>query len=358
LLPTRKFHTGKGTGRLLITNTGKYATLNKMAVNSSRIYRFLSPWLCAGAVLVFFTSFFAALPNPAHAAKNIAIVSIDEEPTTIRTIKGIKKALDRSGFQVTYMEAVLTGHTEDDARIMSDLRKFAPTLFVTISSYATHVIAGEFPDRPIIFANVMNPKAGGFVRSMDHPGGRITGAALDIPADLQFKYFQRVVGKINTMGVIYSSETENIIRQAEAAASARGIDLISLKIESEKEIPRAIDSLCKVSEALWSVADHTVYTPQSTKHIVLQTLRNRIPMMGFSQALVEAGGLFTLDFDFKNIGEQAGEIASRVLFGADPGQIPVSTPGVIYFKYNEKTAEQISIKIPDDLLAVAKEVIK
>ena len=109
---------------------------------------------------------------------------------------------------------------------------------------------------------------------------------------------------------------------------------------------------------MWSVADHTVFTPQSTKHIILQTLRYQIPLMGFSQSVVEAGGLFSLDFDFKDIGRQAGDIAVRVLHGTAPGTIPVATPGFIYFTYNEKTAERIKIKIPEDLLAVAKEVIK
>jgi len=314
--------------------------------------------IIAGVYIVLSAAAVAVFPGQALAAKKIAIVSIDEEPSTIRTIKGIKKALDRSGFEVNYLEAILTGHVENDARAIDEIREFTPQLFITISSYATQEISRLFPATPIIFSNVINPLSSGFVKSMKEPGGMITGAALDIPPDMQFKYFQRVVGKINNLGVIYSSETENIIHQAEAAAAERGIRLVSIKVRSEKEIPGAIDSLCRVADALWSVADHTVYTPQSTRHIVLQTLRNRIPMMGFSQSLVEAGGLFTLDFDFKDIGRQAGEIAARVLVGAKPGQIPVSTPGVIYFKYNEKTALQIDIKIPDDLLAVAKEVIK
>jgi len=332
--------------------------LKNTSLYTSRTRRLFN-WLII--VVVYFllsATIIAALPGQALAAKKIAIVSIDEDPSTIRTIKGIKKALDRSGFEIVYLEVMLTGHSENDARVMGEIKTFNPYLFITISSYATQEISRAYPSTPIIFSNVMNPMSSGFVKSMNQPGGMITGAALDIPPDMQFKYFQRVVGKINNLGVIYSSETENIILQAEEAARERGIRLVSLKVESEKDIPRAIDSLCRVADALWSVADHTVYTPQSTRHIVLQTLRNRIPMMGFSQSLVEAGGLFTLDFDFKDIGRQAGEIASRVLIGTRPGQIPVSTPGVIYFKYNEKTALQIGTVIPDDLLAVAKEVIK
>jgi len=310
------------------------------------------------ATLTVLTVLLVLCPARAGAGPKIAIVSIDEESSTLRTIKGIKQSFDRSGLTVDYHDATLSGHPATDSEVIRSLRAFDPELFITVGSYATSVVSQNFPKRPIIFATVINPMASGFVKTMYRPAGNITGAALDIPADIQFKYFQRVVGDIRRMGVIYSDETENIIRQAEIAARALGIELVSVKIKTEKDIPRAIDSLCKVSDALWSVADHNVYTPQSTRHIILQTLRNRIPMMAFSQSLVESGGLFTLDFDFKDIGRQAGEIARRVLRGENPGEIPVSTPGVIYFKYNEKTADQIAVDIPEDLLAIAKEVIK
>lgn len=328
----------------------------KMTVPSPR-----RPWLTHRLIAILvLTALCAAvtLPTPVWGAKRIAIVYIDQDPSTQRTIKGVMKAFDRSGVQATYQESLLRGHEQSDAATLDTLRAFDSDLFITIGSYATLTISEAFPAKPIIFATVMNPKASGFIASMNRPGGSITGAALDIPCDIQFEYFKRVVGKIRKMGVIYSSETQHIIEEAGPAAAASGIRLVPIKIQSEKDIPQAIDSLCKVSDVLWSVADHTVYSPQSTRHIILQTLRYRIPMMAFSQALVEAGGLFTLDFDFKDIGRQAGEIAVRVLRGTPPGDIPVTTPGVIYFKYNEKTADQLSLQIPEDLLAVAKEVVK
>ncbi|MCP4570542.1 MAG: hypothetical protein GY841_23405 [FCB group bacterium] len=294
----------------------------------------------------------------ASAADNVAIIAIDQEPTTIRTIKGIKKAINRFDVEVAFHEAYLSGDQTADKQSLAALQDFNPSVFVTIGSYATEKIAEAFPQHPIIFANVINPQASGFVASMENPGGDITGASLDIPPEMQFKYLQKVVGSIKTIGVLYSSETENIIRQATVAATALGMTLIAVRVDSEKDIPRSIDSLCQVSDVLWSVADRKVYTPQSTRHIILQTLRNKVPLMGFSQSLVEAGGLFTLDFDFKDVGRQAGDIVVRVLHGSLPSQIKVTTPGIIYFKYNEKTAGQIQIEIPDELLAIAKEVIK
>ena len=299
-------------------------------------------------------------PASAKIVQKIGIISIDQEPSTTRTIRGITKSISLSKIDVVYEEIILIGNPATDQATLSKLGKFQPDLIITIGSFATQKASEYFPDKPIIFATVMNPVASGFVKSMNDPGGLITGAALDIPPEIQFKYFKQVAGQLKSIGVIYSEETENIIEPARIAAKQLGIKLVAVKIESEKAIPQAIDSLCQVVDAFWSVADHNIYTPNSTRYIILQTLRYRIPMMGFSRALVEGGGLFTLDFDFKDIGRQAGEIATRVLLGKPPGEIPVSTPGagVIYFKYNEKTASQIDLQIPEELLAIAKEVIR
>jgi putative ABC transport system substrate-binding protein len=359
LLLVRKFWSGwPNFFSKIIMDARITAPLNVMIKSLSQKTR---EWHHAFVMIILFSFLTVVLslnPVSAYAVNKVAIISIDEEFSTIRTGKGIKKSLNRSGIQIEYQESTLSGHSENDARTVQLLREFDPQLFITIGSYATLKMSEAFPNKPIIFATVMNPIASGFIASIQRPGGNITGAALDIPPDMQFKYFKRVVGDIKTMGVLYSSETENIIKQARVAAKQLGIELIARKVASEKEIPEAIDSLCQKSDALWSVADHNVYTPHSTKYIILHTLRNSVPMMGFSQALVEAGGLFTLDFDFKDIGRQAGDIAVRVLKGKRPGDIAVTAPGVIYFKYNEKTANKINLKIPEDLLAIAKEVVK
>jgi putative ABC transport system substrate-binding protein len=310
--------------------------------------------------LIFFIPGIFINSTYASSTKNIAIICIDDDPSTQRTIRGLKKPLDLSGFEVSYKKAILTGEQSADAAIMNEISSFNPDLLITIGSFATLTTSRYFPNKPIIFATVMNPSASGFISSMNRPGGNISGAALDVPPDIQFKYFQKVVGRIKTMGVIYSNETENLIRPAQIAAKQLGIELVARKIESEREIPKALDSLCAVVDAFWTVADQKIFTQQSTQHIILQTLRHGIPLMGFSRALVEAGGLFTLDFDFKDIGRQTGEIAVKVFNGIHPSKIPVSTPGagIIYFKYNAKTAKLISLQIPEELLAIAKEVIR
>jgi len=87
-------------------------------------------------------------------------------------------------------------------------------------------------------------------------------------------------------------------------------------------------------------------------------MRKGIPFMGFSRHVVESGALFALDFDYKAVGQQAGQIVNQIIAGEDPGQISVTLADVIWFHYNEKTAKHINVQIPGEMIAVAKEVYR
>jgi putative ABC transport system substrate-binding protein len=231
-------------------------------------------------------------------------------------------------------------------------------MILTVGTQATEIISSKVTDRPIIFSAVLNPVTSGFVKSLSEPGGNITGASLDIPPDIQFNYFKRVITNLRKIGVLYTAETANLIPPAKVLATAAGLELQAIEIKNEKELPVALDKLMQSVDALWSVADRNLFSPNMTKFILLSTLRNGKPLMGFSKNLVESGALFALDYDYKDIGRQAGQIVSEIISGRPPASIPVAVPGVLYFHYNEKTAKHINVTIPDDLAAVAKEVFR
>jgi putative ABC transport system substrate-binding protein len=288
----------------------------------------------------------------------LAIVYSDSLKTTIRTIKGIKSTVDRHYESTVYYEYLLTSNLSQIEKQIDELRQNNPRLILTVGSFATKIVSERIKNKPVIFSAVLNPETSGFVESLRRPGGNITGASLDIPPDIQFKYFKRVIRSLKRVGVLYTEETANLIPPAQALAREAGLELHAIKVNSEKEIPAALDSLSRYVDALWSVADANIYSPRSTRYILLKTLRNGIPFMGFSRNLVESGALFALDYDYKDIGRQAGKIALRVLSGKSPAAIPVAVPGIIWFHYNEKTASHINVKIPEELAAVAKEVYR
>jgi putative ABC transport system substrate-binding protein len=288
----------------------------------------------------------------------LAIVFSDSLETTLRTIKGIKSGITLQNATTSFVEFYCPAQSDSIEQKIAELSRLNPKLILTIGSYATQIVSNRIKDKPIIFSSVLNPEVSGFVKSLTTPGGNITGASLDIPPDIQFKYFKRVIKGLKKVGVLYTNETENMIPPATALAKAAGLELIAIKITGEKEIPAALEKLNRSVDGFWSVADANLFSPSSTRFILLNTLRNGKPFMGFSKNMVESGALFALDYDYKDIGRQAGRIALEVLAGRHPSTIPVAVPGIIWFHYNEKTAKHISIVIPDDLAAVAKEVYR
>jgi putative ABC transport system substrate-binding protein len=158
--------------------------------------------------------------------------------------------------------------------------------------------------------------------------------------------------------VLYTSETEPLIQEAKSVSSDLGIKLVAQPIQSEKEIPAVLEKLKNEVDGIWAVADPLIFTPQSTQFILLFTLRNGLPLMGLTPSFVQAGALFTLAPDYKDVGRQAGEMALEIISGKSPTNIPVTMPRMIYLYLNLKTAEQINLLISPDLIEVAKEVFK
>lgn len=316
-----------------------------------------------GRKFISFVGLFIALIFPVARGLSaqeirLAIVHTDSLESTLRAIKGIRSTISASYSTVNYTQVLLPADSAGIAAKLSQLRQINPKLILTVGTQATNIIADNIPDKPIVFSAVLNPVTSGFVKSLINPGGNITGSSLDIPPDIQFNYFKRVVSGLKKIGVLYTKETANLIPPAKVLAKAAGLELEAIEIISEKELPAALDRLIRSVDALWSVADQHLYSPNATKFILLNTLRNGKPLMGFSKNLVESGALFALDYDYKDIGKQAGQIAIEIISGKPPASTPVAVPGVLYFHYNEKTAKHINLVIPDDLVAVAKEVFR
>lgn len=241
---------------------------------------------------------------------------------------------------------------------VNSIKKSEPSLIVTIGSSATSLAKESFSDIPIVFSAVKYPVLSGFVSPTLEPGSNITGASLDIPTDVQLSYFKRIIPNLKKVGVLYTESTESLITHARIVARSLGLELVAINVASDKDLPQALDSLGRVVQGIWSVADPNLFRPQQTRYILLQSVRKGLPFMGFSRFVVESGALCALDFDYKAVGFQAGRIATRILGGEHPSNIEVTVADVIWFHYNEKTAKRIDVEIPQELASIAKEVFR
>jgi len=298
------------------------------------------------------------MPETVAAGTDIAVFIRDSLTSTTRTLRGAKKVIKREHPDVVFHSFLIHNESDRNLDVVDSLAKVKPRLILTVGSAATEFAQSNFQNIPIVFAAVKYPVLSGFVESMARPGSNSTGASLNIPIDVQFRYLGEIVPDLKRIGVFYTDNTAGLITQAKIVAKSVGKELVAIKIDDIKDVPQALDSLAATAQAIWTVADPKLFDPRSTRYVLLNALRKGIPLMGFSRHIVESGALFALDFDYKAIGVQAGGIVNRVVAGADPGSIPVTMVDALWFHYNEKTAERIDVKIPDELVAVAKEVYR
>lgn len=291
-------------------------------------------------------------------AQTVVVLSVDTLTSTTRTISGCKGVVSADLVQARFVHFVLADDAARRQRQIDSINAQKPGVILAVGSFATQFAQKNFPKTPIVFSSVMYPVISGFVQSMNSPGGNTTGASLTISPEIQFKYFKRIIPNLKSIGVLYSTNTASLIPASTIVAKELGFRLIALPVNGERELPSALDSLTRSCDGIWSLADPILFSPQATKYILLNTLKSGKPFMGFSRNVVESGALFALDFDYKAIGRQAGSQITQILHGSLPSEIPVTSPDIIWFHYNEKTAQRLGVSMPSDLIAIAKEVYR
>jgi putative tryptophan/tyrosine transport system substrate-binding protein len=294
-----------------------------------------------------------AICGRASAERQVAIIYSDSTKHTLRTIAGLQFTLKESLTDCKVKEFYLVGAGES---LKSALESVHPDILVTIGSSSTAFADRAFPNTPVVFAKVLNPIESGFIQSWEAPGRHVTGAALDIPAELQLQKFLSMIPHLKKVGVIYTEKTRRLVEQAKKAASGLGLQIVPYELAVAKQLPEAIDSLCRSVDGIWTIADEELSTPQFVRYILLETLRSRIPVMGFNQTFVESGALFCLEADYKYVGIQAAELVKRVLNGSDPARTRATLSEVNYLYLNLKTGKLLNINLPAELLSVAKEI--
>ena len=287
--------------------------------------------------------------------RRIVIAKSSESPFFQAAAEGVKKEIRKGNVDPVFIEYDLSVESPEKKQI-AKIRELNPDLIITIGSKSTAFLSKHIRDIPIVFSAVLNPISSGFIQSMRSSGSNLTGSSLDIPISTQLEKFKLIVPGMKKLGVICTRDSEPVVQEAQRVCRQIGLELVPAVISSEKEIPEAIESLGQKVDGLWAVADTVVFTPQSTQYLLLYTLRQGIPFQGPFTSFVKAGALFTLAWNDKDVGRQAGELAVKVLAGENPKYIPITTPRMIYLILNLRTAEQINLDIPPHIVSVAKEV--
>jgi ABC-type uncharacterized transport system substrate-binding protein len=215
---------------------------------------------------------------------------------------------------------------------------------------------------PIIFTDVTDPVAAGLVDSLARPGGNITGFS-SIEAVLAGKRLELVketVPKISRVAVFWNPHDPSSAQQwkeSQLAARELGLQLHSMEVSSANQFESAFKEATQVrSSALFVVSSALAFSNQ--KRIADLAIKNRLPAIYTRGDFIDSGGLMSYGPDQAERYRRVAVYVDRILKGTKPADLPVEQPTKFELVINLKTAKQIGLTIPPNVLARANKVIK
>ena len=178
----------------------------------------------------------------------------------------------------------------------------------------------------------------------------ILGVTLDLAPALQFRIIRQAFPRSRRIGVLYDPKhNQKIIEEAKGAAPTAGFQLQAFPISAVREIPPAYEKLATNNDLLWTLYDPTVYSPESATYVLMQSLRNRIPIIGFSSQFAKAGAPLALYGDYQDMGRQACLQAMAVLAG-ETNVVRIIPPRTVRIAINEKVGRFMGIDFSPQFL--------
>ena len=245
---------------------------------------------------------------------------------------------------------------EDLVRLKVDVIVAAVTQASLAAKRATGAI-------PIVMIAVSDPVGSGLVASLARPGANITGTS-SMTADVvgkQLELLKETVPKISRVAALWNPA--NPIFQAiqrketEAAARTLGVQLRILEARGPDEIESAFATMARERTRALLVLGDPVFRSHR-KRIADLAANGRLPAVSGTTEFVDAGGLMAYGPSFTDMNRRAAYYVDRILKGTKPADLPVEQPTKFELIINLKTAKQIALTIPPNVLARADKVIR
>jgi putative ABC transport system substrate-binding protein len=233
---------------------------------------------------------------------------------------------------------------------------FAPSsTFVDAARQATKTI-------PIVFAINADPIGLGHVASLAHPGGNITGLTM-ITTELhpkELEILKEAVPPSTRFGVLWNPSTPSHtpgLRAIETAAEKLGVTLHAVSARTVEDLDAAFSVMA--GEPIGGFVDLASPLTYTERALVAElALKYRLPGMFGLKANVEAGGLMSYGADINDLHRRAAAYVDKILKGAAPADLPVEQAAKFQLVINLKTAKELGLSIPYQILMRADEVIE
>jgi putative ABC transport system substrate-binding protein len=289
----------------------------------------------------------------------------EADPTAVGYIKVLHQALAELGWREDEnLKIELRWSSDDDARTRAytkELVDLQPDVILTAGP-AFVLVREATRTIPIVFVRIADPVGQGFVSSLAHPGGNLTGFML-----LEFSFGGKFVEMLKTIAPLttrvavledpMNSTTPQWWRSIEGAARDLGIEPQQKLVRGESEIDVVIDAIARTPNGSIIVPPQAFFIVHRA-HVIALAARKRLPPVYWDALFVRDGGLLSYGIHAADQFAGAATYIDRILKGAKPGDLPVQGPTKFELAINLKTMKALGLTAPPSLLARADEVIE
>jgi putative ABC transport system substrate-binding protein len=270
-----------------------------------------------------------------------------------KTIQIERRYVDDAGDRVATLEARA-----------NEIVALGPDVIFTATSPDVDAVRRKTKTIPIVFIGVNNPLGAGFVASLAHPGGNITGFANVEPTTVgkMIELLREIAPRTKAIAFMYGNTNAKrdwiISRETmDQAAKTYSVELLDTPVANEQEMDHAFAKFGEdQTTAVIILAD--AYLLQLRNLIVTAAARYRVPTIFPFPAFPSAGGLMSYGSNLPDQFRQAAGYVDRILRGASPGDLPVQMPTRYELIINMKAANALGLTVPPSLLATADKVIE
>src|SRR5262245_20020145 len=245
----------------------------------------------------------------------------------------------------------------------AELVGLGPDLIVAVGTPSVAALKQATRSIPVVFAGVNDPVAQGFIASMAHPGGNITGFSFLEYSMIgkSLEMLKEVAPSLTRVAVMFNPDTypyyDLFLRSFEGTARALSPEVSGAPIRIPAEIEETIGRLGgQQGSGLLVTPDP--FNAVHRQSIMRATERHRVPASYSFREYVREGALMSYGADVADIARRAATYVDRILKGARPADLQAQARTKIELAINLKTAKAVGLTVPPALLARADEVIE
>jgi putative ABC transport system substrate-binding protein len=241
--------------------------------------------------------------------------------------------------------------------LAADLIQLSPDVIVTAAFPGTRAVAQANSNIPFVVVTMGDPVGTGLAASLARPGGNVTGTSVFLFELIgkRLELLRDAVPGISRVGVMALADRG--FDEAQRAASVLGIQLQLLEVARPENLSRAFAVATQERvEALLVLSGPTLtaYQPQ----IAAGAATNGLPAMADRRSFVRAGGLMAYGPNLLDSWRRAATYVDRILKGSSPADLPIEQPMTFEFVVNMKTARELGITFPHEIMLQVTEVVE